>query len=275
MSLAIKFGDDTDETSISGAIYFDVVTNYTKNYTGKVTEHPIEAGASVSDHYISNNPRYSVSGVISHVDFSTIPSILLLDGQNVINNEMPPQPIIISDALAGLEKIIPGVISQFMTLQKPSVTSPSAPRSNKRGEIEKPLKDLMNGLFYNEKRQRWENRMTPITLFELNGLMVENPINNLICTSIQIKEDDTTGDALFFDMQFEQVRFVTLVKVEAPKPQPKTATARATADKSNKGNQTASVNDPTNPPKEPEAPSTFIGEVKAGLGLDKEVNNGS
>src|SRR5690606_29729368 len=112
MSLAIKFGDSTDQTSLSGAIYFDVVTQYNKNLGGRVTEHPIEAGASITDHYIFKNPVYSISGVISHIDFSPIASLLDLDGDPVMNNQTPPQPLVVNDLGAGLERFIPGVVGQ-------------------------------------------------------------------------------------------------------------------------------------------------------------------
>ena len=42
MTLAIKWGDDNDQTG--GFVYLDAVTLYTQNYKGKVTSHPIEIG---------------------------------------------------------------------------------------------------------------------------------------------------------------------------------------------------------------------------------------
>jgi len=265
MSLAIKFGDSTDETSLSGAIYFDVVTNYTKNLSGKVTEHPIEAGASITDHYISRNPIYSVSGIISHIDFSPVASMLSLDGETVFNNQVPPAPVVINDLGAGLAKVIPGVVGQFLQLNKPSVLLDSSERFNYKLSLENFFETVMHGMFYNETRKRWENRMTPCILFELEGSVPNKPIPNLICTSVAINEDENSGDALVLNITFEQVTFVTLEKVDAPKPQKKSPTARATAEKSNKGNQNTNVNDPNNPPQERVTVEQKINEANAGV----------
>lgn len=249
MSLAIKFGDESDITALSGAIYFDVVTKYSKSLTGKVTDHPIEAGASITDHFISANPSFNISGVISHVDFSSIPSMVYLEGVPVKNNDPAPQPVVINNAAEGLSRLIPGVVSQFLPKQLSSVIAPSSPRQNHRGEIEQFFSDLMHGLVYNDSRKRWENRMTVCSLYEMDGAIPSNPIRDLICTSVQVDEDASSGDALYLNLSFEKVRFVTLEKVDAPKPQAKTSTARATAEKKNMGTKPPITDSPTDAPK--------------------------
>lgn len=236
MSLAIRFGDPSDTTSVSGAIYFSAVTEYDRLYSGRVTEHPIEAGVSVSDHYISKNPQVKISGVISHVDFSHIPETISLDGEPVINDNSPPNAVGVG-GLGGLKQYLPGIISQFLPTTPHSVTMDQGERTNHRSSIELKMKELMNGIYFDPNRNTWVNRMTPITLYEIEGGSAVAVLENLIAVKFHIKESVETGSSLDFDLELEQVRFVTLQSAEAPKPQRNTPTERASKPTEDKGNQ--------------------------------------
>lgn len=259
MSLAIKFGDSTNPTSLSGAIYFNAVTKYAKNHSGKVTEHPIEAGASITDHFVSNNSKYAISGVISHVDFSTIPGMLTLEGESVMNNSQNAPPVVINDTTTGLDRVLSSsTIGQFLAQIRPDVIVNSAERLNYKLSLENFFEVLMTGLFYNETRKKWENRMVTCVLYELDGLNPVKPIQDLVVTSVQISEDPDTGDALVLDVSLEKVNFVTLEKTEAPKPRKKSNTAKGTEPKQNKGTASASN---TTPPNDRE---TVLGNARQG-----------
>lgn len=238
MSLAIRFGDPTDSTSVSGAIYFNAVTDFSKSFSGRVTEHPIEAGASVTDHYISKNPQVRISGVVSSVDFSYIPEYVILDGEPVINRESIPSAVEVG-GLGGLKQYLPDVVSQFLPALSPQVVVDNQNRKNHKSDIELKMKELMNGLYFDPKRNMWVNRMTPTTLYEVDWYSTTVVMDNLIVTKFQVKETVDTGDSLEFDMELEQVRFVTLEEAEAPKPQKNTPTERSTKPTENKGNQSS------------------------------------
>jgi len=49
----------------NGVIVFDVVTNFDPKFTSKVTTFPVEDKAEISDHIINENPKFSVSAIIS------------------------------------------------------------------------------------------------------------------------------------------------------------------------------------------------------------------
>lgn len=236
MSLAIRFGDPTDTTSVSGAIYFDAVTDYSRQYTGRVTDHPIEAGASVTDHFISQNPKVKISGVISSVDFSNIPSMLSLDGERVLNSERAPSAVQVG-GLGSLRQYLPGIVSQFLPTISPNVIVDGNSRKNHNRDIDMRFKELMNGLRFDTERGTWVNRMTPITLYEIDNGVAIAVMENLIATNFFSHETVQSGDSLEFDLEMEQVRFVTLESAEAPKPQRNSATARATEPSKDKGNQ--------------------------------------
>lgn len=234
MSLAIKFGDSTDTTSVSGAIYFDVVTEYDKQYRGRVTNHPIEAGVTVSDHFISDNPKVRISGVITSVDFSNVPSNLTLDGEQVINNGRAPSAVQVG-GLASLKQYLPGVVSQFLPQVPPTIVVDGVSRINHNRDIDMRFKELINGLMFDTERGTWVNRMTPITLYEIEGGVAVAVMENLIATRFSTKEDSETGDSLEFELELEQVRFVTLEEAEAPKAQKGTSVQRQTTPTKEKG----------------------------------------
>lgn len=263
MSLAIKFGDSTNQNSLSGSVYFSAVTSYTKDHSGRVTEHPIEAGASISDHFISNNPKFSIEGVISSVDFSNIPSMVFLGDtlDPVENNRPEPIPVSILDT-SGLRRLIPGVVDQFIPVSVPTVTMEQPFPGSYKMSMENLFESIINGLFYNPTRKRWENRMTTAILYELEGSQVTKPIPNLVMTSCRVSEDEESGDSLFVSMSFEQVRFVTLEKAEAPKPT-ETKTQRGASEKKDMGNKPGTIDNPKNPPNDR---VTVQGEMNKAVG---------
>lgn len=241
MSLAIKFGDlqNQDENALKGIIYFDAVTAYTKSYGGKVTSHPIEAGASISDHFISENPKFSISGVISCVDLSPIP-FKLSDSETLggkINNarEKELEKVETSNLGSGLMRFLPGSVNQFLPRTKPNVIMDEEAVKNHKMDVESLFSRIMTELYFNEKRKMYENRMTLITLYELDDITPSKPIEDLVLTSFSSREDPDSGDALFFDLSFEKVNFVTLEK--ADKPAVGTKEQKKAQPNSEKGNQ--------------------------------------
>ncbi|MNK14285.1 hypothetical protein D3C87_323850 [compost metagenome] len=217
MSLAIKFGDNNDPNQLSGFIYFDVVTKYSKQLSGKVTSHPLDAGASITDHYISENPKYSIVGVISSADISGIPSKILIDGEAPLNVNPQTGAVIVNDSFSGLLSFIPNTSSQFLNSQPESVSVDSFQRTDYKDQINTLIEKLMTGLVYNEQEKKLRNRMTLITLYEFIEDILSIESEDLVMTNCSFEEDPDTGNGLFVTMTLEQVSFVTLQKTELPR----------------------------------------------------------
>lgn len=246
MTIAITFGEMSNPQSLAGAIYFSATTDYSRTFKGKLTEHPIEAGAKITDHFVSDNPVIKVSGIISSVDFSNIPSMIVVEDMQVINNQPPPTPVTVLDKGGTLRSLIPDVVTQFMpNILESNIQIDGVERENKRDEIESFLKELMSGLIYNEERSRWENRMTLSKMFMVDGYNPTLLYDELVCTSIDIRESADTGDELNLSMVFEQPKFVTLEQAEAPTPPKKSTTSKKTEPEKDKGNPPASVKSPS------------------------------
>lgn len=217
MSLAIKFGDNNDPNQLSGFIYFDVVTKYSKQLSGKVTSHPLDAGANITDHYISENPKYSIAGVISSADISGIPSSIFVDGESPLNVNRQGSAISVGSSGSGLLSFASNVASSFQSSRPERVTVDSTQRTDYRDQIQTLLETLMTGLVYSEQDKKLRNRMTLITLYEFYANILGVESDNLVMTSCSFEEDADTGSGLFVTMNLEQVGFVTLQKTELPK----------------------------------------------------------
>lgn len=241
MSLAIKFGDENDPNSLSGAVYFDAVTNYMRNLSGKVTEHPIEVGAFIVDHFVSDSPKYSISGVLSHIDFTSIPAIpgmMNVGGIPIINPNSIPSKVSVSDSTSNIAKYLPDFISQYIDRTNPEILGDVSSRTNHSEGVYEILKTIMSGVRYNDERRRFENRMTLITLFDIDGTTAINPVSDLVMVKFSTRETPDVVDALVFDMELQQVSFVESSKTTAPKPRPKSQTAKKVSKCADKGVKT-------------------------------------
>lgn len=217
MSLAIKFGDDTDPNQLSGFIYFDVVTKYSKQLSGKVTSHPLDAGAKITDHYVSENPKYTIVGVISSADISGIPRKINVDGETPLNAGFQPGPVVVNDSFSGVLNFAPNTANQFLQSNQESVGVDTTQRTDYNRQINALMEAVMTGLVYDDQAKKLKNRMTLITLYEFMNEILWAEADDLVLTGFSFEEDADSGNGLFVTMQLEQVSFVTLQKTELPK----------------------------------------------------------
>lgn len=236
MSLALKFGDVADPSSLSGVIYFDAVTSYTRDFSGRVTSHPIEAGASITDHFISNNPVVTFSCIISSVDLTSLGERLQIDGVPPMNISRQPTPVSIGNLGGILKEMTPGVISQFFPRVLPVIQMDQANREDFGPAVAHFLEEVLTSLQFNAERKRWENRMVTATLYEIENGVPIRPMEDLVLTKFSKREDENTGDAFVADLTLEKVNFVTLEEAEVPKVEKGTPTARKTGKTKDKGN---------------------------------------
>lgn len=226
MTFALSW--EADEIQAGGFLLFDAITSWNRSFTGAVTKHPIDGGSNVSDHYINNNPVFTMSAVISSADISTT-SVLLSDenGNEPSNTVNPPTKVQISSTdQSVLMKYIPNTIGQFLPDLEPDVRVDMVRGDIFEGDTTEKIQDvlinLQSGEGYNLIKKRWETNIRPVNLFETDGfltLVKKLPANDnsaLIITSINFREDVESGYAIYADITFEQVRFTNLKKVTVP-----------------------------------------------------------
>lgn len=231
MTIAIKWGDNNSEDG--GFIHFDSVTVYTENYSGQVTKHAIDGGASVTDHFIRDNSKFTMSAVITGVDIST-GSYNLQDeeGNRPFNTRFAPTATSVNSTdQSVLTKFIPDSIGQFLPDTEPSVTMDDA-RASLLEQIHGLLSELVSGVRVNRETGRFENDINLLKLYSYRDGLLNKVTNNIVLTSIQFKEDPNTGYALYCDMTFEQVSFATLKLAEIPTDVSEAVKPKAAAKKS-------------------------------------------
>jgi len=263
MSLAIRWGNASIQEG--GFIYLDAVTAYTQNYTGKVTRHPIDSGGDVTDHFIRDNPTFSISAVITGVDISEGTFLIQDDkGNSPYNsNEAPNAVSVNSTDQSVLKKFIPDSLGQFLSDSQPEVVVDSR-RTDILEQIRQAFIDLTNSIVFNEKTGKFDPSIQLVQLFEYDKTRLRKFINNLVMTKIVFKEDANTGYGLYCDISFEQVTFAFLKKTDIPKDVQDSLKKKA-APKSSKGKQ----------PSQPQAegtgktpPKTPVENVDAARGAD-------
>lgn len=239
MSLALRWDDENG----GGMLFLNVVTSYSQDYSGKVSQHPIDLGGSITDHYIKNNPRFKVSAVITGVDISTSNYLIEdLDGNIPYNVEPPVNPVSVNSTdQSVLQKFIPDSIGQFLPNDAPEVVVDGA-RTDLLGHIRDILIKLTSGEVFDSTTGQYVPNIQVLNLFEYDGYKLTRIVSRLVMTNVTFKETPETGYALYCDFSFEQVTFVNLKQTAIPKDVQSSLLKKASA-KSTKGKQDSTPQD--------------------------------
>lgn len=213
MTIALKIGNEYSK--VQGFIYLDAVTSYTRNLSGKVTSFPVDSGANIADHFIAENPKFTIEGVISDVDITGISDKIKVGDDKPLNAKPLPNATQIVGQEAAL-KYLPSAVLQFFERTNPSVTVDAATQTNIPA-VEMLFEELMRGSYYNQANGRWYNKMTTAVLYEMNGSNFVNAHTDIVIKDVQFKEDPDSGDALYISLSAEKVRFVTVDQTDMPK----------------------------------------------------------
>jgi len=226
-------------------VWMDAVLSFSESYSASVTKHQIESGSSISDHIIQDNARFTISGVVSFIDFNKtidflqIPIDALPDTSNYTGLEFQPSEVQIGSPLSNpLTKLLPDSIRQFVGNDSPPVVTMGQTFPGKTVSVEEILKSVANGFTEVMPDNRIVKRKQMVSLIEFNAnLTVKNIFDNCVCTSLSFNQSPDSGDAIYPEMSFEQVRFVTLMSTTFPKNKIKSEIKNKAGEKEQKGNQ--------------------------------------
>lgn len=200
MSLAIKFGDIDDPSSTSGFVYMDAATQYSRDFKGSVTSHPIGSGGKISDHFIRDNPVYSFTAVISGADISIGREFIVGESGDVPMNVFPDIPEVkIKGTENNLLSLLPDSVSQFFVDAEASV---SVSNTRRRDTLVR-IRSLLESLFD-------KDGLSLITLYEYKNNKLDRFIDPLVMTSLSFKEDPDSGLALYISVTLEKILFTSL-----------------------------------------------------------------
>lgn len=245
MSLALRW----DDTNGGGFIYLDSVTLYSQDYSGKVTSHPIDAGGTVTDHFIKSNARYKISAVISGIDISTGTYLIQdAEGNYAYNSNLPLTPVSVNSTDSSvLRKFIPDSVGQFLSDPTPEVVTDTA-RTDLLDQIRDGLISLTSGEILNPETGEFNPSIQLVNLYEFDGYKLNRVINRLVMTGLNFRETPDTGYALYCDFSFEQVTFASLKKTTIPQDVQSSLKKKASP-KAAKGKQDSQPQGPADNPK--------------------------
>jgi hypothetical protein len=215
MSIALQWGYYSKIPSKSkGFLYFDAVTSLREQYSGQVTENPIDGGGKITDHFTRENPVITLSAVLSGVDIS-VNGVDITDGS--INGEAPQnrkdkravktQSVSVGNPTKNaLTKYLPDVVGQFFKPTKPDISLPAQEVDTLR-----QMKDKLKSLFE-------DDGATIVSLYEYYGNNLKTPaISNLVMVGLSFSETPEQGEGLFCEITLKQVRFTFTKKEQIPK----------------------------------------------------------
>lgn len=243
MSFGLRWGDETEEGG--GFIWFDAVMANVESYRGQVTKHPIASGSSISDHFIRENPVITLSTVITGFDISQN-SYNIDDLRGNVPYNVSPAPTAVavnSTDQSVLQKFLPDSVGQFLSDTTPDIVVDLA-RTEIMSNVKDYLINLMSGVIYNEKKGKFVPNIQLVRLLEYNKTILKRIIFDLVITNMVFREDVNSGEGLYCDLTFEQVKFASLKKVVVPKDITDALKKKATT-KASKGKQSSEVNDVT------------------------------
>lgn len=217
MTLAIRWGGGPSDPN-GGFIYLDAVSVFTQNFSGQTTKHPIDSAGSIVDHYVSDNPVFTVSGVVSGVDIGEgLEYITDLNGFFPFNTNLPPNNVsVLSTDSSVLDRFIPDSIGQFLPDQAPEIEMDEA-RPYLLDVIRDSLVSITSGVIFNQQTGQFDSNIQLVNLYEYTGTLINRVIDKLVITRVTFNENESTGVGLYCDITFERVTFAFLKKTELPK----------------------------------------------------------
>jgi hypothetical protein len=201
-------------TKTSDVIYFDAITRITEQYSSAISKHPLSNGSLITDHTTRENPRYSISGVLSDADFNinrpstlgAIPAFSFDTGDHVStdanglymprdkqykNSTQVVMPVQIS-TLGSINKLLPEVIAQFTRDTIPTVILTPQEKYKSSQAVKRQLISM------------WQNS-EEFQVIELLGGLNVGSYGPCVFTNVAFEENTQTGDGIFPELAFEQV----------------------------------------------------------------------
>lgn len=194
-------------------LYFDAIEGFGEQYQGQTSKHPLGSGAFVTDHYVIENPRFSLKAVLSDADFNYNRPQLTADAtdyegwqsvsasKQYVNNTPTNSPVSINSNVNVFKSFLPESISQFTATSIPEVVVTEQPKVRSAQAIK------MQMIAMQEQKEEF-------ALVDFNDNLIRKSYPNCIFTALSFNEDPETGDALFPVMEIEQITFAQVKNIK-------------------------------------------------------------
>lgn len=176
-----------EEGYFVGSVVFDLILSEEHSLEAEVTQHPVENGATISDH-IRNLPRKgSLTGFVTNHPLNrtySLPSTFL--------EKLAPSS-------SAVQQYTQGILGNY------GLRKPTGPTAADFEALERPA---------NRAADTWSLFKTlmaakqPVTIS--TGL---EKYRDVVVTKVSTRRTSSTGDALEFDVEFQEIQIVTLTEV--------------------------------------------------------------
>lgn len=196
MALAILFQKD------DSVVILDAVQRYGKTRTSKLSSHPIDKSAVITDHISKENPKFEFKGIVSSADFHS-PSVTDPELYSKVTD--PPEDTelaIFNESGGSLSDLLPSSVAGIFEGNEVEVTT-----------------DDFRGYNHIEARNRlndaWDQSEL-VTLLDYDydfstGRSVDvKEVEDCVITRFEDVEEIETGDSLSANFTIEKIRYAYL-----------------------------------------------------------------
>lgn len=193
-------------------LWFDAVEGFGEQYQGQTSKHPLGSGAFVTDHYVIENPRFSLKAVLSDADFNFNRPQLATNAaeyegyesvsanKQYVNNTPVNSPVSINSSKNTFKSFLPESVSQFTNTSIPEVVVTEQPKVRSAQAIKIQM------IAMQEQKEEF-------ALVDFDDGLIRKNWPNCVFTALSFNEDAETGDALFPIMEIEQVTFAEVKNI--------------------------------------------------------------
>ena len=193
------------KTSKDELIWLDALLSLGEQYTGSLTQHPIESGGSITDHFIDAPESLTFTAVISNYDFLIGRGISTEEGVFVTSTkEVPPITV---------DQSTPSPFKSFVPEGFSNLIAPSIPKIIMgTGDVrvdEQFVKSFLKLLF------KTREEVSLLGFEEGNNFILVEEFSGRIITSLSF-DNTPSEDALIFSLVLEKPAFVSSLTAAVP-----------------------------------------------------------
>lgn len=235
--ILLRIGDASEDNVLFG---ISATESFRRSLKSEVAKHPLDSGASITDHVSNSNAMFEIRGVLSSCDTSFIKHLVRFEYPDSDELEVPynfnieERPKFETEDEKGgfLKSLIPDVIGQFLNDGMEVEFNPDGvvDYTDYAELIYDRIEKYVTQLVYDVELSKYSNSIRKVTLYEMQEQYVKRVYEDLVITSFNREDTPDNGEGVYFNMTLEQVRTPVLVEVEVDIPQAKKTVKKSKPD---------------------------------------------
>lgn len=196
----------------SDILWFDAVEGFDETLSSTVTRNPIATGGLISDHTIRDNKKLSIRGILSDADFNYNRPVVITNADGTTttyqvgkeqysNNTLTSTAVsIVANGSSAITALLPSSITQFTGTIIPTVTVTEQMKTKSADAVKLDMIAM------------WQTSEL-FTVLDYEGDVIKHSWPNCTFTRLSFSETPDGGDAIYPNMDIEQVTYVDVQNV--------------------------------------------------------------